>query len=192
MASSPKSLVGAALAKTGMDAAVRSEIEAIRADLDANYRDRFIALTESISRQASALDRIQHTLQLLLEKSAPELMGRIPGLAVATDGSDPDLATIAVADPIGQGYSLSQQAIADALKCSQSDVSILLKAFPLRDNPRFAVVVRSGKTRDVVNYHRRAIDELLRIVEKPPTNASSTVAAAVRRIRARRNSSPSV
>ncbi len=189
----PRTLVGAALAKTAIPPEVREEIEGIRRDLDAQYREHFITMTEAISRQASALDRIQHTLQLLLEHSAPELKGRIPGLTVAPEGSVPDLATVPAtigADPIGAGYSLSQQGIADALNCSSSDISVLLKGHPLKTKSEFAVVVRRGKTQEVVNYHRRAVDELLRVILRPPSSASKDMLRAIERIQRRRNQKP--
>lgn len=187
----PKTLVGAALAKTAVPLEVREEIEGIRRDLDAQHREQFIKMTDAISRQASALDRIQRTLELLLEHSAPDLKGRIPGLLVAPDGVDADLATLpakVAADPIGAGYSLSQQGIADALNCSSADISILLKWHPLKRKPELAVVVRRGKTQEVVNYHRRAVDELLRVIEKPPSTASREMLGAIDRIQRRRRS----
>ena len=188
-----RTLVGAALAKTNLPAAVREEVEGIRADLDAEYRDRFIAMTNAISRQASALDRIQHTLELLLEHAAPELRGRIPGLTVAPEGAEADLATVknaVAADPIGAGYSLGQQAIADALQCSQSDISVLLRGLALKNKPALAVVVRRGPTREIVNYHRRVIDELLRVIEKPPHGASPVMLKAIDRIRRKQKPAP--
>jgi hypothetical protein len=188
----PRSIVAAALARTNLPASVQEDVEVIRAELDADYRERFIALTEAISRQASALDRIQATLALLLEHSAPDLKGRIPGLAVAPPGSSADLATITAAvgvDPIGAGYSLSQQGLADALHCSASDISVLLKHHPLKQNPHMAVVVRHGKKTAVVNYHRRAIDELLRLVERPPQGAARELLKAIERINRRRKTS---
>lgn len=185
----PKTLVAAALAKTNIPAQVRDDIEAIRADLDAEYRDRFLAMTAAISKQASALDRIQHTLELLLEHAAPELQGRIPGLVVAPEGADADLASVRgafAADPIGAGYSLGQQAIANALQCNQTDVSLLLRELEIKKKPALAVVVRKSGEHETVNYHRRVIDELLRVLEKPPANASKEILSAIARIKRKR------
>jgi hypothetical protein len=185
----PRTLVGAALAKTGLSQEVRDEIEGIRAELDAQYRDRFIEMTQAILQQASALNRIQRTLELLLEHSAPELKGRVPGLRIAGPGEDVDVATIA-ADPIGAGYSLGQQAIADALHCSQSDISVLLNERPLKDKPELAVVVRRGPQREIINYHPRAVDTLLKLIERPPADATPRMVKAIERIRKRRRLPP--
>jgi hypothetical protein len=183
----PRTLVQAALAKTELTEPVQAEIEAIRSELDAAYRDRFIEMTQALGRQASALDRILHTLEMLVEHSAPELRGKLPGLRLAEPGEDADIATIA-ADPIAAGYSLSQQALAASLNCSQSDVSVLLSEHPLKEDPKFAVVVRRGKQREIVNYHARAIDELRRLIEKPPASLGTRGLKAVVRIRKRRGS----
>lgn len=181
----PRSLVAAALAKTSMPAEVQDEIAAIRAELDAQYRDRFIEMTGAIAKQASALDRILATLEMLVEHASPELKGRVPGLRLAEPGGKADLATVA-ADPIGAGYSLSQQAIADALQCSPSDVSVLLGEHPIKDQPELAVVVRRGKQREIVNYHQRAVEYLVRIIDKPPAGASSKMRKAIDRIKRKR------
>lgn len=75
------------------------------------------------------------------------MRGRIPGLTVAPEGVEADLATVkdaVAADPIGAGYSLGQEAIADAMQCSQSDIPVMLCALKLKDNYSLAVVVRRG------------------------------------------------
>ena len=189
--SAPKtrSLVSAALAKTTLPQAVRDEIEGIRADLDAEYRDHFIAMTAAIANQATAQARILRTLELLVEATAPHLRGHVPGLSIAPPGSTPDLAMISLpADPIGAGYSLTQQGIADALQCSSADISILLKHHPLKHKQDLAIVVRRGKTQETVNYHRRAVDELLSVIERPPPTAHRDMVKAIERIRRRRSS----
>lgn len=181
----PRTLVAAALAKTSLPDGVQEEIANIRAELDAQYRDRFIEMTGAIKAQASALDRILGTLELLVQHAAPELKGRIPGLSVAAPGTAADLATVA-ADPIGAGYSLGQQALADALQCSQSDVSVLLAEYPLKNKPEYAVIVRRGKQREIVNYHLRAVEHLVEIIEKPPASATTRMRQAIERIRRKR------
>jgi hypothetical protein len=183
----PRTLVQAALARTDLPEPVQTEIEGIRSELDAAYRERFIEMTQALARQASALDRILRTLEMLVEHSAPELKGKLPGLRLAEPGENADVATI-TADPIAAGYSLSQQALADALNCSQSDVSVLLSEHPLKDDPRYAVVVRRGKTREIINYHARAIDALGRIIDKPPASLGERGMKAIQRIRKRRGS----
>jgi len=184
--SGPRSLAQHALAKTGLPEAVRDELEAIRAELDASYRERFLEMTQALQRQASALDRLTNTLELLVEKASPELKGRVPGLVLADPGENPDLATIA-ADPIGAGYYLTQQDLARALHATQTDISILVNALNLKDNPELAVVVRRGKKREVVNYHRRAVDHLTSVFDAPPRDLSKAGIDAVRRIKAKRN-----
>ena len=189
----PRSLFSAALKKTGLSEEARAEIEGIHGEYDATYRERFAELAQTIARQASALDRIQRTLELLVEQSAPALRGRIPGLRLAKPGEAPDVATVnlGVADPIGQGYALGQKELAEALRCTQTDVSNLLKAFPLKNDPEYAVVVRRGKQREIVNYHPRAIEKLVTLLDNPPPGTSSAVKSVLGRIQRRRGMRPS-
>ncbi|MFO0639916.1 MAG: hypothetical protein U0183_11940 [Polyangiaceae bacterium] len=184
----PRSLFSAALKKTGLSEQVRAEIEGIHGEYDAAYRERFTELAQAIVRQASALDRIQRTLEMLVEHSAPNLRGRVPGLRLAQPGEEEDVATVglAVADPIGQGYALGQQELAEALRCSQPQVSQLLKIFLLKDDPELAIVVRRGKKREIVNYHPRAIERLAQLLENPPRSLTASEQDLVRRVQRRR------
>jgi len=185
----PRTLAAAALAKTSLSPEIQAELEATRVEIEGAYRDYLVTLHQTLKLQASALDRIQHTLALLVEHAAPELRGRVPGLRLAQPGEAPDVATVSVgvADPIGQGYALGQKELAVALRCTQTDVSNLLKAFPLKGNPEYAVIVRRGKQREIVNYHPRAVERLVALLESPPSSGMSTaVKKVIQRIQKRR------
>jgi hypothetical protein len=143
-------------------------------------------MAEAIARQASALDRIQTTLSILVAKIAPELNDQVPAaISVAPDGSRPDLASaIVVADPIGAGFTLSQQALATAIGISQADLSVLDRAWKLRDTEGCAVTVRKGPRRNAVNYHRRAVSRFLQLVESAPTSTlNAEQRSALRRVK---------
>ena len=74
-------------------------------------------MVATMKEQASALDRIQETLRVLVQAVNPSLSAQVPpAVRVASDGENPDLASaVVVADPIGQGYVLSQAKLALAL-----------------------------------------------------------------------------
>lgn len=81
-------------------------------------------MVEAMNRQASAIDRIQTTLELLVRNTRPDLAGQIPPvIGIAQAGEEPDLATaVVVADPIAKGYTMSQASLARAVGISQTDV----------------------------------------------------------------------
>lgn len=171
-----------------LDPKVEDALRDVEDELRAQYSDAFLALTSAINEQASALNRIQATLELLVRAIQPTLASQLPGLPpairVAADGEAPDLASaIVVADPVGAGYVLSQQALAETLGVSQPDVSILVKPFKLADDGECAIVVRKGKQRDMVNYHRRAIARFRELVASPPSGMSKAELAALDRVR---------
>ena len=119
----------------GLSSDVRIPLQDVIEELEGAYRDRFLELAEAIKKQASALDRIQRTLELLVKHADPSLLDQaIPAIRLAEPGEAPDVATVIV-DPIGAGYALSQQQIADALSINQSDVSVLVRAFKLKRRP---------------------------------------------------------
>jgi hypothetical protein len=188
MAKPTRSLAESALAKTKLPPAIQQHIIGIRLELEAAYRDRFVEMTEAIKRQASAIDRIHRMVELLLEKSSPELMGTVPGLRLAAPGEEADLPSVSgvVVDPIGAGFALTQEDLARALQCGQADVSILVNELKLMDDATLAVVVRQGKSRRAINYHRRAIDRLSEIIASPPSNISSKALKAIARIQKKR------
>ena len=153
----------------GLSPQVTQKLVEIQAEVDGAYREAFVEMVRAINRQASALERIQNTLAILVEQTAPQLKGQAPAaIRIAGEDEDPDLASaLMVADPIAAGYTLTQSALAEALGLSAPDVSVLVRAFELPDDDRCAVVVRGGK-RAVVNYHPRAIQRFKELVANPP------------------------
>lgn len=175
----------AALRDLGLSPEVAAALAEVQQELADAYRERFIEMVQAIQRQASALDRIQTTLALLVGRLDPQLAGEIPpAIRVVGDGEEPDLASaVVVADPIGSGYALSQVNLATAVGLNQPDVSILCKAFKLSDDPRCAVVVRAGKKRNIVNFHPRAVERFRELLRSPPTNLQPGQQGALKRAR---------
>jgi hypothetical protein len=173
-----------AIEKLDLTPEVREALLAVQADLTAAYQQRFVEMIQAISRQASALERLQNTLNILVEHLAPTLKSRLPvALAVTAPGEAPDVASVAItADPIGAGYTLTQAAFAEALSLSLADVSVLARAFKLSEDENCAIVVRHGKNYDIVNYHPRALDRFRRLVAQPPAGLSRTQRAALDRV----------
>ena len=162
-------------------------LSAVQAEISDAYRDAFIEVASALREQASALNRIQATLQLLVSAVKPELAAQIPpAIRIAAEGEDPDLASaLVVADPIATGYTLGQVHLAQALGINQADVSILVRAFKLKDEPDCAVVVRKGAKQTMVNYHRRAIKRFRELVAKPPAGLTKQQSGALERARKR-------
>jgi hypothetical protein len=157
------------IAELGLSPEVEAALRDVIAALGEDYRDAFVAMVQAINRQASALDRIQATLNILVSKVAPELNDQVPAaVSVAPEGTRPDLASaLVVPDPIGAGYVLSQEALAKAVGVSGADVSVLVRAFKLRDDGKCAVVVRKGGHQTMVNFHPRAIARFRELVLAP-------------------------
>jgi hypothetical protein len=163
-----------AIDRLGLSPEVRTALMAIQADVTAAYQKNFVDMVEAIRRQASALERLQTTLNLLVEKMAPEIKDRIPvALRLAKDGETPDVTSaVVVADPIATGYTMTQADLAAALGLSQPDVSVFVRAFKLNEDGECAVVVRKGSERrnqQTVNFHPRAIEKFRALVKSPPT-----------------------
>ncbi|PJB37043.1 MAG: hypothetical protein CO108_21980, partial [Deltaproteobacteria bacterium CG_4_9_14_3_um_filter_63_12] len=140
---------------------ILSVLRKIQAEVADAYRDNFIAMLETQKRQASQLDRIQATLQVLVQHMAPTLRESAPAafrIASADDASDLASAVV-VSDPIGMGFLLSQADVAAALQLPQPYVSTLIRAFGLDEDEECAVVVRRGHKQRLVNYHKRVIDK---------------------------------
>lgn len=178
--------------KLGLSPEVAAKLAEIQAEVDASYREAFVAMTETIQRQASALDRIQKTLELLIRHTQPQLVGEMPAaVRVAGDGEAPDLASaVVVADPIGAGFTLSLRSIAQALGIGEADASILVRAFHLDDDPECAVTVRRGTGRGkgwrVVNYHPSTIDRFRAMIEQSaPSDLAADAKSALKRARSR-------
>lgn len=161
-----------AIDRLGLDPEVKSALVSIQADITAAYQKNFVDMVETIRRQASALERLQTTLNLLVEKLAPELKDRIPvALRVAKDGETPDITSpVVVADPIATGYTMTQADLASALSLSAPDVSVFVRAFQLTEDGECAVAVRKGSKQPTVNYHPRAIERFRALVASPPPN----------------------
>jgi hypothetical protein len=165
---------------------VQQALRDVQLELAGAYREGFVQMTEAITRQASALDRIQATLHLLIQHVAPGLQGKIPAIQLAAVGQKPDLATALVAaDPIAAGYTLTQKDLAALLGISQADVSILVRAFDLAADGDCAVTVRKGPTREWVNYNRNAVGAFLKLVANPPKNLKRDQQQALRRVQAK-------
>ncbi len=171
-----------------LDPKVEDALRDVEEELRSQYADSFLSLTIAVSEQASALNRIQATLEILVSAMQPHLATQLPGvppaIRVASDGESPDVASaVVVADPVGLGYVLSQQALAEAVGASATDVSVLVKAFKLPDDGDCAIVVRKGKQRDMVNYHRRAVARFRELTASPPSGMSKAEVAALDRVR---------
>ena len=177
-------LASRAIERLDVSPPIKTILTRIHAELTEAYRASFVEMLQVIRRQASAIERIQNTLNILVRHISPGLTG-LPAAIRPADGDEaPDLATaVVVADPIGTGYTLTQADIANALNLTQPDVSVLIRAFKLREDGDCAVVVRKGRQGDVVNYHSRAIDRFRQMVANPPaglSNANRRLAARVR------------
>lgn len=163
-----------AIDRLGLDPEIKNVLVAIQADITAAYQKNFIEMVETIRRQASTLERLQTTLNLLVEALAPQIKDRIPvALRVAKDDETPDITSpVVVADPIATGYTMTQADLASALGLSQPDVSVFVRAFQLTEEEECAVVVRKGTKQPTVNYHPRAIDRFRALVASPPAELS--------------------
>ncbi len=175
-----------AIDELGLPPDLKKALQEIQTDLSEDYRASFIAMAEAISKQASAIDRIQTTLNILVKAVAPQVASSLPAaIQLVGDGKEPDLATaLVVADPIGAGYTLSQKALSQALGLSQAYVSVLVRAFKLPDDGKCAVTVRRGGAKEMVNYHPRAVARFLELVANPPKSLDKKQQYALGRVRA--------
>jgi hypothetical protein len=180
----PVSLATRAIEGLDLDPDVRRALLALQAEVTAAYQKNFVSMVETMKRQASALERLQMTLALLVEKIAPEIKDRVPAtLRVASADESPDLASaIVLADPIAAGYTLTQANLAEALGLQQPDVSVLVRAFGINDEEECAVTVRRGKSgQNTTNYHPRAIQRFRELVAHPPSSLTAAQASALKR-----------
>lgn len=145
-------------------------LKEIQVEIADAYRESFVEMVQTMKRQASQLDRIQATLQVLVQHLAPTLRDSVPAaFRITADDETSDVATaVVVSDPIGMGYSLSQAEVAKALQLPQPYVSGLIRAFQLDQDEECAVVVRRGKGATLVNYHPRVIPRFLELIKHPP------------------------
>jgi hypothetical protein len=167
-----------AIEKLDVPAAAKQVLIQIQSDVADAYREGFLNLSQELEQQRSILRRIQETMAILVQHLAPQLPdGRTPvAFTVPEDGAEPDLAqALVIADPIGSGFTLAQKDIAARMGLTTPQVSVLLRAFGLDADPLCAVVVRKG-THQIVNYHRRVLDEFRRLIITPPPMDKKSIA----------------
>lgn len=185
-ADEPLSLAWKAIDNLDVPEPIKTTLRLLQAQLTLAYQRNFVSLSTTIERQASALDRLQTTLQLLIEKIAPELKDRIPvPIRVVEDLANADVAAPLIqADPMGAGYTLTQTRLADALGLPPPVVSVLVRCLKLNHDEKCAVAVRRGREADTFSYHPRAIARFKQLVEAPPpSKLSQAEASALKRAR---------
>lgn len=187
MSTKPKELQAEAARRLDLSPEVNSALNDIQAELLSAYRESFMEMISALNQQASALERIQTTLGIIVGAVAPTLKESVPpAIRAAKDGEHPDLASaVLTPDPIATGYTLSLNAFARATGCSAVDASILVRAFRLCDDPECAVVVRQGtsKSSRYVNYHPRAVDKFLRLLKASHPKLKPDQRTALKRAR---------
>jgi hypothetical protein len=190
--SEPVDLSSKAIDKLPVSAEVKAALKGIQAEVADAYREGFVEMVQAIRQQASALERIHATLAILVKHLAPNLEGQLPAaIRIAGPDESPDLASaVVVADPIAAGYTFSQADVAKALGVKQTDISILLRAFKLPADGQCAVIVRKGRSGEVVNYHPRALDRFRKLLASPPAGLNGNQKSALRRVRGKLLTSP--
>lgn len=186
----PLSLAAVAIERLNVGEGAKQALRTILTELAAQYQQSFVLMLETQRKQASALDRLQTTLQLLIDKIAPEIKDRIPvPIRLANEGESADLTSaVVLADPMAAGFTMTQAQLAKALGLQQADVSILVRAFKLNEDENCAVVVRRGTNTEISNYHARAIDRFRELVAAPPAKLDSNQKSALGRVRKRLSS----
>jgi hypothetical protein len=181
------SLAAQTIERLDLGEPAKQALRAILAELAAQYQQSFVKMLDTQRMQASALERLQTTLQLIVEKIAPEIKDRVPVAIRIADGDDqPDIAsTVVIADPIATGYTMTQANLAEALGISPADVSILVRAFKLTEDGDCAVTVRKGPKSSIVNFHPRALARFRELVAGPPDRLSGDEKKSLERVRRR-------
>ena len=171
-----------AVRRLGLSPEVQDALLAVQAEIDASYKDKLVETMQAVNRLTAAVDRMQRTLEVLIENVHPELKSKVPpALRIAGPGEEADLASVAVvADPLALGYTLSQADLARLLNVTPADMSVLVRAFKLDADPDYAVVVRSAGRR-IVNFQAAAAERFLTLLDDPPTDLTANEKAAVRR-----------
>lgn len=179
------SLAASAIEQLDLGEPAKQALRSILGELAAQYQQSFVKMLETQRRQASALERLQTTLHLLVEKIAPEIKDRIPIAIRIVEGDDqPDIAsTVVIADPIAAGYTMTQSNLADALGINAADVSILVRAFKLTQDGDCAVTVRRGPKSSIVNFHPRALARFRELVAEPPDRLDAAQTKSLDRVR---------
>ncbi|MCB9554382.1 MAG: hypothetical protein H6705_21330 [Myxococcales bacterium] len=181
-------LAHASLDQLDLSPETRAALRDIKAELDAAYREQITEMASALNRQAKALDRIQTTLHLIVRHLEPTLAAAIPPvLRVAESDEAPDLASaVVIADPVAAGFTLSQANVADALGLSAPDVSVLIRHFKLHQDPAFAVTVRRGRDKSIVNYRPAVIEAFReRVQATSPATVPENLKSRLTRVAAR-------
>lgn len=182
-----RSLARHSLRELGLSDEAAQVLLEIRAELDAEYRERFLEMAQALNRQASALERLQSTVQTLVKHVEPSLAAASPAaFRVADGGEEPDLASALVIaqDPIAAGYTLTQADLANALQVTGPDISEFVRAFKLNEDEDCAIMVRRGK-RTLYNYRPETARRIREVAEGPPAELNKTQTRVLRRIQRR-------
>ena len=75
-----------------------------------------------------------------------------------------------------KGYTLTQARFAEAVGISWMAASVLVRAFRLAEDDKFAILVRKGhrSRSDIVHFHPRAVGRFLELVAAPPSSLRLT------------------
>lgn len=181
----PLSLFSRAIDPLPLPPEIKTTLRAIQADVSLAYQQQFMAMAQTLNRQASAIDRMQATLAMLVEKIDPARSLKIPTpIKVVEDARDADVAVpLILADPMGAGFVMSQADLAAAVGLAQPTVSVLVRAFKLQDDEDCAVVVRRGRSTNTVNYHPRAAEKFRQYLREPPPDLDRSEQTALSRAR---------
>lgn len=174
-AAKPTELTGQSAKQLDLSPEVQSALADIQAELADAYRESFTEMVRAIQEQASALNRIQNTLSLLLQHFPPTVAAQAPPVLRVSDSQEhADLASaVVVADPIGHGFTMSLTSLAKAIGVSASDLGVVVKALKLNTQTDFAVVCRTGKHNAITNYHPKAVDAFRKIIQETALSALS-------------------
>lgn len=184
--SDPVELTAAAIQRLDLPNDVKRLLAQIaERNADAN-RTALINLTEQLKSMNLRLDRLQSTVSILLDRMAPTLKGNADKLpvafTVASSPGDADLAkAVVVADPIAQGFTLTQKDLGERLGLDQPTVSVLVRGLGITNDANLCVAVRRGRGQEVINYHLNAVDGLKKKIAAPPSSLPRSVLSALRR-----------
>ncbi len=185
-AAKPTELTGQTAKQLNLSPEVQSALAEIQAELADAYREDFTNLVRAVQEQASALNRIQNTLSLLLQHLPATLAAQAPPVLRVSDSQEhADLASaVVIADPIGQGFTMSLTSLAKAMGVSPSDLGVVVKALKLGSQADYAVVCRTGKHNAITNYHPKAVEAFRKIIQDtPPSSLSGNDRSALQRLK---------
>lgn len=168
----PLSLASHAIDRLDLPDDIKATLRALQAEISLAYQRSHIEMVQTMKLQASAIQRMQATLEMLVSKLDPDASLKIPTpIRIVEDRNDADLSTpLVLADPMAAGYVMTQADLARTLRLSQPTVSVLVRAFRLRDESGCAVIVRRGNNAatETTNYHPRAVEKFMQYVNDPP------------------------